>query len=116
MLVIFAVLSHDFLPAVSLYLAGFRCIVSEFGAIATYLHRRFGRRSFFITLLRDVLNIITLGIVIWYGAVIALGVRQSGENMDIAFCVSMWYNIIKANGGVCCIADNCNIIMRSRYE
>jgi len=32
MLVIFAVLSHGFLPAVSLYLAGFRCTVSEFGA------------------------------------------------------------------------------------
>ena len=29
MLVIFAVLSHGFLPAVSLYLAGFRCTVSE---------------------------------------------------------------------------------------
>ena len=33
-----------------------------------------------LTLLRDALNIITLKIVIWYGAVIAQSGRQSGEN------------------------------------
>ena len=33
-----------------------------------------------LTLLRDALNIITLEIVNWLGAVIVLGVRQSGEN------------------------------------
>jgi len=32
MLAIFDALSRSFLPAVSLYLAGFRCSVSEFGA------------------------------------------------------------------------------------
>ena len=42
--------------------------------------RRLGRRSYSLTLLRDALNTITLEIVIWYGAVIMLGVRQSGEN------------------------------------
>jgi len=33
-----------------------------------------------LTLLRDALNIIGVNILNWYGAVIALGVRQSGEN------------------------------------
>ena len=34
-----------------------------------------------ITLLRDALNIIGVNILNWYGAVIVLGVRQSGENI-----------------------------------
>jgi hypothetical protein len=42
--------------------------------------RRFGRRSYSLTLLRDALNIIGVNILNWYGAVIVLGVRQFGEN------------------------------------
>ena len=38
-----------------------------------------------LTLQRDALNIITLEIVIWYGAVIVLGVRQSGEKYG--YCI-----------------------------
>ena len=33
-----------------------------------------------LTLLRDALNIIGVNILNWYGAVIVLAVRQSGEN------------------------------------
>ncbi|EGC04438.1 conserved domain protein [Ruminococcus albus 8] len=60
--------------------SGFRCSVSEFGAMRLNLsaalvggHTR--SRSCVMPSF-----IITLGIVIWYGAVIVLGVRQSGEN------------------------------------
>ena len=80
MLAIFDALSRSFLPAVSLYLAGFRCSVSEFGAMRLNLydasvggHTR-SRSCVMLSI------IIGVNILNWYGAVIVLGVRQSGEN------------------------------------
>ncbi|MBQ9948677.1 MAG: hypothetical protein IJO91_09855 [Oscillospiraceae bacterium] len=80
MLAIFDALSRSFLPAVSLYLAGFRCSVSEFGAMRLIIsaalvggHTR-SRSCVMLSI------IIGVNILNWYGAVIVLGVRQSGEN------------------------------------
>jgi hypothetical protein len=47
--------------------------------------RRFGRRSYSLTLLRDALNIIISKIVNWYGAVIAQSGRQFDESGDCFF-------------------------------
>ena len=81
MLAIFDALSRSFLPAVSLYLAGFRCTVSEL-ELCDFLHA--ASVGGLITRSRSCVMhsiITTLEIVIWYGAVIVLGVRQSGENI-----------------------------------
>ena len=85
MLVIFVALSHSFLPAVSLYLAGFRCSVSELGAVRLNLsaalvggHTR--SRSCVMPS-----NIIISKIVNWYGAVIAQSGRQFDESGDCFF-------------------------------
>ena len=48
------------------------------------------RRSYSLTLLRDALNIITLEIVIWYGAVIAQSGRQSYENIPHKLIPKYW--------------------------
>jgi hypothetical protein len=71
MLVIFVALRRIFSRLSVSLCSGFRCSVIEFGATATYLRRRFGRRSSSLTLLRDVLNIIISKIVNWLGAVSA---------------------------------------------
>ena len=80
MLAIFVALSRSFLPAVSLYLTGFRCSVIEFGAMrlnlsATLVGGHTRSRSCVMLSI-----IIGVNILNWYGAVIVLGVRQSGEN------------------------------------
>ena len=73
--------SAIFQPVGFAYHAGFRCFVSEFGAMRLNLYAasvgghtrsRFSVMPSFI---------ITLEIVILYGAVIVLGVRQSSENI-----------------------------------
>ena len=61
--------------------------------------RRLGQRSFSLTLQRDALNIIGVNILNWYGAVIVLGVRQSGENIPIGYyqniCVIVKRSLLK---------------------
>ena len=74
-----------FQPVGFAYLAGFRCSVSEFGAISDFTLRRFGRRSYSLTLLRDALNIIISKIVNWLGTVIAQSGRQFDESGDCFF-------------------------------
>ena len=80
MLAIFVALVRSFLPAVSLYLAGFRCSVSEFGAMRLIIsaalvggHTR-SRSCVMLSI------IIGVNILNWYGAVIAQSGRQFGES------------------------------------
>ena len=82
MLAIFVALSRSFLPAVSLYLAGFRCSVSEFGAMRLIIsaalvggHTR-SRSCVMLSI------IITSEIVNRLGAVIAQSGRQFDENIS----------------------------------
>ena len=78
MLAIFDALSRSFLPAVSLYLTGFRCSVIEFGAMRLNLSATLvggHTRSRFSVMLSI---IITSEIVNRLGAVIA----QSGRQFD----------------------------------
>ena len=80
MLAIFVALSRSFLPAVSLYLAGFRCSVIEFGALATLsLCRTVGghTRSRSCVMLSIIIGV---NILNWYGAVIAQSGRQFDES------------------------------------
>ena len=77
---IFVALSRSFLPAVSLYLAGFRCSVSEFGAMRLIIsaalvggHTR-SRSCVMLSI------IIGVNILNWYGAVIAQSGRQFDES------------------------------------
>ncbi|MBQ1389305.1 MAG: hypothetical protein IIY78_06730, partial [Clostridia bacterium] len=70
-----------FQPVGFAYHAGFRCSVIEFGAMRLNLSAAsvggHSRSRFSVMLL----ILIGVNILIWYGAVIVLGVRQSGENI-----------------------------------
>jgi hypothetical protein len=63
--------------------SGFRCSISELELYDFHSLRRIGRRSFSLTLCRDALNIITLEIVNWLGAVSAQPGRQFDENIPL---------------------------------
>ena len=81
MLAIFDALSRSFLPAVSLYLAGFRCSVSEFGAMRLIISAALvggHTRSRFSVMLSIIIGV---NILNWYGAVIAQSGRQFYENV-----------------------------------